>query len=87
MITIELTGSNTASALGVTHSEKTKGPIGPLCRKLIAAGLATDEDTVLVVRGTTPVFRERSIVWFSGYSVTESYEAVRRRKFTPRTLI
>lgn len=86
MITIELTGSNTASALGVTHTEKRKGVIGPLCRKLIAAGLATEEDTVLVVRGTTPIFNERNITVYSGKDLYETDRGFEYAKYKPHPL-
>lgn len=72
MLTIMLHGTNTATCgyETVTTAAK-KGPIGPLCRKLIDAGHSPDE-SVTVWRGNTPVFALSSLGRWADQDTVES---------------
>jgi hypothetical protein len=67
----------------VAITGSTRGPIGPLCRKMIEAGTPEDA-TVIVMRGDTLVFAEAPITFWSEASYTESpSSSVSRKKYTP----
>lgn len=84
MIEVQLTGSTTASALGVDHNEPKQGPIGPLIRKLIETGLCQAETPIIVKRGTTEIFRPKPAHEWSGYDVKDGdAEGLKRIPYRP----
>jgi hypothetical protein len=80
MITIELIGSDTATSGAFTVTHARKGPIGPLCRKLIASGCDPTR-LVSVVRGGMTVFHPARL---SAWAERDTYDHDQRGLITRR---
>ena len=73
MIRIELSESDTATALGVAHKARgMTGPIGPLVRELIAGNLINPNDLVNVYRDGTKCFEDMSAEKWADLTSRES---------------
>ena len=71
MITVELTGTNQASACGRTVKAKGMGgPIGKLARLLVADGYA-GHDLLHIVRAGTVCFTHAPLSYWAAHDATE----------------
>ena len=77
MITIEIGNGRsrgsphqTATALGIREEQASKGPLGPLCRKLLAAG--HPDQPWQATRDGEVVLSGRSIAWLAGRDCVET---------------
>lgn len=84
MLSITLSGLNEAECDGISHTETFKrGPVAPLCRRLIEAGYDPEKE-VVVRRGQTTVFHTATLGWWASQQVTEADGASPKfKKHTP----
>ena len=83
MIHMTLTGTDKATACGITRKGRgMSGPIGPLCRDLIAAGYAA-HDILQISRDGKPAFAPTPLQYFAERTCGEGSETpLRFSKFT-----
>lgn len=80
-VEIKLYGTSTATALGISHTERDKGVLGPITRKLIKAKLITEETLVAVTRDGSPVFAPVPASQYSEWDVYEFDIGIKRRRY------
>ncbi|NKE77246.1 MULTISPECIES: hypothetical protein [Brucella/Ochrobactrum group] len=62
--------SFTATCDGISKTHSRKDPVPPLCRRLIDRG-HSPHTMVMVVRGTTPIFKPRSLGAWAAYDIVD----------------
>lgn len=88
MLVINMTNNDrgrtfTATCDGVSIINSRKDPIPPLCRRLIDRG-HSPETMVMVVRGTTPIFKPRSLGAWAAYDIVDDdNRGLIRRRYRP----
>ena len=88
MLVINITNNDrgrsfTATCDGISSTHSRKDPIPPLCRRLIDRGHSPDT-MVMVVRGTTPIFKPRSLGAWAAYDIVDDdNRGLIRRRYRP----
>ena len=75
--------SFTATCDGISKTHSRKDPVPPLCRRLIDRGHSL-HTMVMVVRGTTPIFKPRSLGAWAAYDIVDDdNRGLIRRRYRP----
>lgn len=84
MIEIQMHGSFEARCCDYSYSHPRKSPIGPLLRKMVADGAASEDDMVVVKRGDMTTFNPAPVsVWSQWNIIDRDSGGIYRTKYVP----
>lgn len=86
MIEIQMHGSFEARCGYYSYSHPRKSPIGPLLRKMIKEGSASQDDQVIIKRGDMVCFNAAPVHVWSEWTITDRDSGgIYRTKYVPFT--